>query len=114
MKTGPKEYGQAEEHFHTELVELAGVRTLAYLMDLIHTVLETYLAAVAVSAASETDTTPVGVLSLKSKEKFIGLIAAGDADGAEALWRKHLELTHKVLQNWQRVKSVRELETLRR
>lgn len=112
--TGPKEYGEAEERFHRELVELAGVRTLAYLMDLIHSVLETYLATVAVSAADRTDTMPTRVKSLKSKDRLIALIAAGDAEGAEDFWRKHLEVTHKVLQNWQPISSVTELGTLRR
>ena len=36
-------------------------------------------------------------LNIRSREKLLGLVEAGDATGAERFWREHLEESGKVV-----------------
>ncbi|MGE3620213.1 MAG: FadR/GntR family transcriptional regulator [Acidimicrobiia bacterium] len=76
--------------FHRNLVELAGNRTLAVLSRLLITIVE---AQNRLTFQGLDDRAAHDVASGASEwhGKLIDLIEAGDADGAEAHWREHLD-----------------------
>jgi len=95
-----KLYGFYLAQFHRKVVELAGVRTLSLLMDLVQSVLENYFSTVTRMAAAEIDVKASKRKGIRSKEKLIELVQAGDAAEAEAHWRKHLQLSRQVMLRW--------------
>ena len=103
------EYGPAAARFHRTLVELVGIKSLALIMDMLTNLVEGYFAAVTTTAAQQVDNRASKLKSLRAKEKLVGLIEAHDAAGAEALWKKHLEVTRGVLSRWQPNKAVQDL-----
>lgn len=104
-----RQYGTASADFHRKVVELAGIKTLSYLMDMVHSVLEIYLSTVAETAGAQMDNTAAKKKGMRAKEKLVELIEAGDVVEAEAFWRKHLEVSQQVLLEWQPGKLVPEL-----
>lgn len=78
--------------FHRTLVELNGNRTLLFLTELLQGVLERhqveYFQRNAQDTAAQRKRSSWG---LKSFKKLVSLIEAGDADGAEAHWKLHVE-----------------------
>lgn len=85
----------AQTEFHTEIVHLAGIQTLellfAMLRKIIHTA--TYSGAAAGGTRSEARIRRAS----RAHEQLVDLIENGDAEGAEALWRKHLEASEDFL-----------------
>jgi DNA-binding GntR family transcriptional regulator len=104
-------YGARVADFHRTLIELTGIATLTYLMDLVHRVLEIYVASASAAAAEKMDTTASKKKGGRSRDKLIDLIEAGDVAGAIAHWRTHLEVSEKVLLRWQQGKLVPELSS---
>jgi DNA-binding FadR family transcriptional regulator len=43
---------------------------------------------------------------LKAQSKLTDLIEAGDADGAEAFWRTHVDRTSEIMLRTQRIERV--------
>jgi len=95
----PMAFAVAIARFHRLLVELSGNRPLIHLWDAMNQVVERHQARV-VSVFRRGQTTEEIVASvgtgLRSQEKLIKLIEAGDVDGAETHWRKHMEAAYKT------------------
>ena len=104
-------HGAMVANFHRLIVELAGIATLTYLMDLVHSVLEIYLASVTAAAGEQMDTMATKRKGGRARERLIDLIEAGAVADAMALWRKHLEVSEKVLLRWAPGTLVRELSS---
>lgn len=85
----PVAYPISAARFHEQLIELAGNRTLAVLSRLLLTIVETHNRAT--FAALEGEAGQVARAASHSHLELIDRIEAGDADGAEALWREHLD-----------------------
>jgi DNA-binding FadR family transcriptional regulator len=94
-------YGAALAAFHRTLVDLAGLRSLTVLVDMLAKVIEGYIVTVQKSAASTVDSHPAKVKSMKAKEKLITLIEAHSAPEAEKLWRNYLEISRSIMLRWQ-------------
>ncbi|MDD2058430.1 GntR family transcriptional regulator [Pseudomonas sp. GD03860] len=92
-------FAQAIAEFHRLVVELSGNRPLIHLWGAIHEVVVQHQ-ALAVSAYRRTtqaeEIVANAAYGLRSQEKLIKLIEAGDEDGAELHWRKHMQAANKT------------------
>jgi DNA-binding FadR family transcriptional regulator len=91
-------FARALTGFHNLLVELSGNRPLMHMFAALRNVVERHHIRVttakhadAAYEAIHTDMLP----GVKSCKKLIDLLASGDADRAEAHWRKHWENAYK-------------------
>lgn len=95
----PMAFSLAIARFHRLLVELSGNRPLIHLWDSMQQVVELHQAkVVSVYRRGQTTEEIAGTVlpGLKSQEKLVKLIDAGDEDGAEAHWRKHMQAAYKT------------------
>lgn len=95
----PLAFAAAIARFHRTLVELSGNRPLIHLWDAMHQVVEQHQAqVVSMFRRGQSTDDIIGSVSvgLKSQEKLIKLIEAGDDDQAETHWRKHMEAAYKT------------------
>ena len=92
----PDAFGQANARFHERLVALAGNQTLTILAEMLNEIV-----ARAVAAVSRTEDI-VGSLAtrrrgIRSQERLVELIEAGDASAAEEHWRSHMAIVSRVM-----------------
>ena len=93
----PQQFAASIADFHRVLVELAGIATLTYLMDLINRLLELYVASATTATAQQKDVSAANRKGQRSREKLIDLIEAGDAEGASEHWRVHMAISGKAM-----------------
>lgn len=84
VAAGPERFGE----FNARLVELAGNQTLVLLTSMFQRIYEAATAHQARTPRPDDDR--LDRRARRARAKLIELIRAGDADGAETLWRKHL------------------------
>jgi DNA-binding FadR family transcriptional regulator len=79
--------------FHELVMELAGNQTLALGVGMLHDIIEMHVASGLVRHLE------VAAIrrSVRSQEKLVELIEAGDADGAERHWRSHMRAAGQAL-----------------
>lgn len=103
----PEAFGQANARFHERLVALAGNQTLAILAEMLNEIV-----ARAVTAVSQTgprrDSLATRARGLRSQDRLIDLIEAGDGGAADEHWQSHMAAVGKVMLG-QRAKSVVDL-----
>jgi DNA-binding FadR family transcriptional regulator len=92
----PREFGAANAAFHERLVALAGNETLTIVAEMLNEIVVR-----AVTAVSR-DGDPAGSLSMRrrgirSQERLLELIEAGDGEAAEEHWRSHMRVVGKVM-----------------
>lgn len=90
------QFGRTVAQFHSKLIELTGNQTLILLsgtLDGIVARVQSDVAARPMPDATARRNTQAG---LRSQEKLVGLIEAGDGAEAEAHWRRHMENAAKV------------------
>jgi len=102
-------FGTDTARFRNKLIELAGIQTLTLLASVLDDILERCWGSVMATAGQQADTDQIKRRGLRSFEKLIELIEAGDGDGAEAHWRKHTASVQKTLQKWLESKRVVDL-----
>jgi DNA-binding FadR family transcriptional regulator len=83
-------FGLANHAFHEALVALAGNQTLSIVAGTLDNVLASALIAVS-RADQDLTSRATRQRDLRSQQKLVDLLAAGDADGAEKHWRAHME-----------------------
>jgi GntR family transcriptional regulator, transcriptional repressor for pyruvate dehydrogenase complex len=96
--TDPERFSEALTDFHRSLVELSGNRPLLHLYDAIYGVVVRHQTRVVADAQRRGTTEEVLAASMrgvKSQEILVDFIERGDAQGAEAHWRKHMESSGK-------------------
>ncbi|MET0378939.1 MAG: GntR family transcriptional regulator [Spongiibacteraceae bacterium] len=96
------DFARAVTGFHNLLVDLSGNRPMMHLFAALRDVVERH--HIRVSAARRAGQTPDDVradvqVAIKSFHRVIALIASGDAEKAEAHWRRHWQ---KAYQSWVR------------
>lgn len=84
----PPAFGVANARFHHTLVALAGNRTLAIVTEILDEVIERSIDVAALAAAQ---TPELRGRAIRSQEQLLRLIDAGDTEGAERHWTRHLE-----------------------
>jgi GntR family transcriptional regulator, transcriptional repressor for pyruvate dehydrogenase complex len=92
----PEQFGVANATFHERLVALAGNQTLTIVAEMLNEIV-----ARAVTAVSQ-DGDIVGSLStrrrgIRSQERLLELLEAGDGVGAEDHWRSHMQVVGRVM-----------------
>jgi GntR family transcriptional regulator, transcriptional repressor for pyruvate dehydrogenase complex len=92
----PERFGVANAAFHQRLVSLAGNQTLSIVAEMLSEIV-----ARAVTAVSRTDNT-VGSLTvrrrgMRSQERLLDLIEAGNGAAAEEHWRSHMQVVGRVM-----------------
>jgi DNA-binding FadR family transcriptional regulator len=82
-------FGLANHAFHEAMVSLAGNQTLSMLAGTLDTVLASALIAIS-RVDKDLTSRATRQRDLRSQQKLVDLLAAGDADGAEKHWRAHM------------------------
>ncbi len=93
----PVAYGHLTNDFSMILTRHCGSLTLDMLATLIQDIVEAQHVDVTVRTYSKTGGSRMRELNIRSREKLLGLVEAGDATGAERFWREHLEESGKVV-----------------
>jgi GntR family transcriptional repressor for pyruvate dehydrogenase complex len=94
VRKSAQDWIRAADHFHRDLVELSGNAALALIGRMLSTVtLATYTVSLPLMS-SEAGQAAIG-RALKSYRQLLDLIRAGDADAAEAHWRRHMAISFK-------------------
>ncbi len=79
-------YAELSTRFHERLMELSGNETLALVVGMLHDIIERH----AESSMHVTLNPKALKKSIRSQEKLVELIEAGDEEGAEKHWRTHV------------------------
>jgi DNA-binding FadR family transcriptional regulator len=92
----PEQFGEANALFHQRLVALAGNQTLGIVAEMLNEIV-----ARAVTAVSRADDV-VGSLAvrrrgIRSQERLLELLDAGDGTAAEEHWRAHMQVVGRVV-----------------
>jgi len=93
-------FGIATARFRNTLIELANVPVLTMLMGMLNHIFELAWGTVTATAGQQLDNAPDKRRGLRSMEKLIEYIEAGDGPGAEAHWHKHSEAAEKAMSKW--------------
>lgn len=107
-------FARAVADFHRTLVELSGNRPLIHLMQVITTVIEKHQQMVMVHSRrgrKSQDIRGQVEIALRSQKKLIDLIAARDADAAQAHWHRHMDSSHKAFVSGYEALTIHELLT---
>ncbi len=91
----PEAFGVANALFHERLVALGGNQTLSILTEMLTEIVAR--AVTAVSAEDAVGSVSVRRRGIRSQERLIDLIEAGDGAAAEEHWHAHMEVTGRVL-----------------
>ena len=93
-------FGIATARFRNTLIELTNARTLMLLMGMLNHIFELAWGTLTATAGKQLDNAPDKRRGLRSMEKLVEYIEAGDGAGAEAHWRKHTEAVDKTMSKW--------------
>jgi len=91
----PETFSRANARFHDRLVALAGNQTLSIVAEMLNVILERAVTAVSRTAADSSIATRRR--GIRSQERMVALLEAGDVAGAEAHWSRHMEVVGRVL-----------------
>lgn len=90
---------ERQNDFHRLVIELAGNQTLMVLSDVLRHILEVASRRYVAEAAHDSESSAAVKVASRTHQKVVELIAARDAAGAEALWRKHILATSAKLRD---------------
>ena len=90
-------HSKASARFHRALIELTGNPPLILLMGMLTHIYERHISTAAIAANVQRFDSKSKQHGIRAHEKLVGLIDAGDCDGAETFWRKHLETIDKII-----------------
>jgi DNA-binding FadR family transcriptional regulator len=93
-------FGIATARFRNTLIEQANVPTLTLLMGMLNRIFELSWGTLTATAGRQLDNAPDKRRGLRSLERLVEYIEAGDGPGAEAHWRKHTEAVEKTMTKW--------------
>jgi GntR family transcriptional regulator, transcriptional repressor for pyruvate dehydrogenase complex len=92
----PEAFGLANARFHARLVELAGNQTLSIVAEMLHEVVARAVTAVS-QADADGDSVATRRRGIRSQERLVSLIEAGEAAEAEEHWRRHMTIVGRVM-----------------
>jgi DNA-binding FadR family transcriptional regulator len=94
----PHAFAALSTQFHELIVELGGNQTLSLLVSLLHDIVEMHAeASLELSQGSGGAATASRRRAIRSHEKLVGLVEAGDGERAERHWRNHVEVAGKLI-----------------
>jgi DNA-binding FadR family transcriptional regulator len=97
MPADPTVWGDLTYHFHEIILRASGSKTLAIQGGVLQDIVATHLAVTVQRGFHEKETPERFRLTIKSFERFLALVEAKDADGAEAHWRSHMQAAARYL-----------------
>lgn len=103
----PEAFGRANARFHERLVELAGNQTLDIVAEMLHEIVARAVTAVS-QVESGRDSVATRRRGIRSQERLVSLVEAGEAAEAEEHWRAHMAVVGRILLG-QRAKTVIDL-----
>lgn len=89
------DYTNATIAFHSEIVLLAGNQTLLLVCEMLNEVITRAIADVLTRSSEESPT--MRRRTIRSHERLIELIAAGDGDAAQTYWNSHMAQLRRTL-----------------
>lgn len=89
-----RDYGALLPSFHDELVTLTGNKTLTLTMKILNIIFAHHITAIADTNPPRESSLSAARIGLRSIQKLLELIRAGDADEAVKHWRGHLAKMH--------------------
>jgi DNA-binding FadR family transcriptional regulator len=92
----PEAFGVANARFHEELVALAKNQTLTIVAEMLNEVVARAVTIVS-QEGSNGESTATRRRGVRSQERLVELIEAGDVDGAEVHWRTHMGVVGRVM-----------------
>lgn len=92
--------------FNDVLAEMTGNQTIALIWSMLNTIARRHSSAVAIFSGDHPGNVNAIRRSLKAQSKLTDLIEAGNADGAEAFWRTHVDKTSEIMLRTQRIERV--------
>jgi GntR family transcriptional regulator, transcriptional repressor for pyruvate dehydrogenase complex len=92
----PGQFGVANAAFHERLVALAGNQTMGILTEMLDEIVTRAVAAVS-QADDVVGSVPVRRRGIRSQERLLELVEAGDAAAAEEHWRSHMQVVGRVM-----------------
>jgi GntR family transcriptional regulator, transcriptional repressor for pyruvate dehydrogenase complex len=90
----PAAFGPANASFHHTLVALAGNRTLAIVTEVLDEVIDRTVDIAALALAQPME---LRRHAIRSQRELLQYLEAGDADGAERHWQRHLDAAGSVV-----------------
>jgi DNA-binding FadR family transcriptional regulator len=90
----PAAFGPANASFHHTLVALAGNRTLAIVTEVLDEVIDRTIDVAALAHAQPAE---LRRRAIRSQRELLQYLEAGDAEGAERHWKRHLEAAGSVV-----------------
>lgn len=103
----PEAFGVANARFHERLVAMAGNQTLSIVAEMLDEVVSRAVTEVVQGAVGE-GAVATRRRGVRSQERLVSLLEAGDADAAEAHWRTHMAVVGRVMLG-QKAKTVVDL-----
>jgi DNA-binding FadR family transcriptional regulator len=91
VKDDPLALLVAQDAFHQALVGLTGNHTVIVLAGMLRHIVDQANEAYVSAEASQPEQRRAALKGQRAHDRLITLLEAGDADGAQALWRRHLE-----------------------
>jgi len=91
----PERFGAANAAFHQRLVSLAGNQTLSIVAEMLTEIVSR--AVTSVSQENVVGSLAVRRRGIRSQERLLDLLEAGDSAGAEDHWRSHMQVVGKVM-----------------
>lgn len=104
-------FAELSTRFHELVVELGGNQTLSLLVSLLHDIVEMH-AEVSLEQSAESSGDGAVVRrkrAIRSHEKLVAFVEAGDAERAERHWRNHIDVASKLILNTVGAKTVVDL-----
>jgi DNA-binding FadR family transcriptional regulator len=93
-RDNPRLLLELQNEFHRMVIDMAGNQTLKVLSDVLRHIIEIATQRYITDPAfGGDDKVPAATAGTRTHNKVVELIAAKDASGAEALWRKHILAT---------------------
>lgn len=87
----PAQWTRLSYRFHELIMQRSGNKTLALQGAMLHDIVATHTELRASRSFGESGSPERFRLAVQAYKKLLALIEAGDADGAERLWRGHME-----------------------
>lgn len=105
----PAAFARASARFHEQVVTLTGNNTLSLFTGILGEIIDAHTETVMLGAHDPVASGRDSGAAHRSHERLVELVTAGDADGAAAHWRAHMEAIGKVMLNGSGTRSVVEL-----